>query len=66
MTKCKHTVMTPVSSILPGVSWRSANWIATWWYMGSNLQNLNQLSLSLAKFPFIDNEIKTNNPETFF
>ena len=36
MTKCKHTVMTPISSILPGVSWRSANWTATWWYMGSN------------------------------
>ena len=36
MTKCKHTVMTPISSILPGVSWRLANWIATWWYMGSN------------------------------
>ena len=36
MTKCKHTVMTLISSILPGVSWRSANWTATQWYMGRN------------------------------
>lgn len=30
------TEMTPFSSILPGVSWRSANCTATWWYMGSS------------------------------
>lgn len=28
------TLMVPFSCILSGVSWRSAKWTETWWYMG--------------------------------
>ena len=52
MIKCKHTVViiTPISSILPGVSWRSGNWIATRWYMGVTF--LGDLPDSSGVMPF--------------
>lgn len=52
--------MTPFSCMRPGVSWRSANCTATWWYIGSRNSSL---SFSLLSSSLRSDTLNSGVPE---